>query len=219
MRLAGVLVAVGALMMLAKGLLLIATDNDRSLVPWFGLFTAFGFTAAAIALWRSTTRLRWLSAVGGALALVGVIGSLVAIIYLVTGTIPESENAPAAVGASYIALSAGSFLALLALGIVIAANRSLAGRWRWRLIGCPVPDLHHRWCRRRIDRLRDRDRRARPRPHRSGLDTPRLRPHAPTHLIQLAHIGTYGRLLGVEGVLAPLDSGWRARGSRGLPRT
>ena len=135
MRLAGVLVAVGALMMLAKGVLLIATDNDRSLVPWFGLFTALGFTAAAIALWRSTTRLRWLSVVGGAFALVGVIGSLVAIIYLVTGTIPESENAPAAVGASYIALSAGSFLALLALGIVIAANRSLAGRWRWLPLG------------------------------------------------------------------------------------
>ena len=48
MRLAGVLVAVGALMMLAKGVLLIATENDRSLVPWFGLFTALGFTTAAI---------------------------------------------------------------------------------------------------------------------------------------------------------------------------
>ena len=135
MRLAGVLVALGALMMLAKGLLLIATDNDRSLVPWFGLFTALGFIAAAIALWRSAIRLRWLSAVGGALALVGVVASLVAIIYLVTGTIPESDNAPSAVGASYIALSAGGFLALLALGIVIATNRSLAGQWRWVPLG------------------------------------------------------------------------------------
>ncbi len=92
-------------MMLAKGVLLITTDNDRSLVPWFGLFTASGFIAAAIALWRAAARLRWLSAVGGALALVGVVASLVAIIYLVTGTIPESDNAPAAVGASYIALA------------------------------------------------------------------------------------------------------------------
>ena len=135
MRLAGVLVALGALMMLAKGLLLITTGNDRSLVPWFGLFTALGFVAAAIALWRSATRLRWLSAVGGALALVGVVASLVAIIYLATGTIPESDSAPAAVGASYAVLSAGGFLALLALGVVIAANRSLAGRWRWLPLG------------------------------------------------------------------------------------
>ena len=127
MRLAGVLVALGALNMLAKGVLLIATNNDRSLVPWFGLFTALGFTAAAAALWRSATRLRWLTAVGGAFALVGVVASLVATIYVVTGTIPESESAPAAVGGSYIALSAASFLALLALGIAIAANRSLAG--------------------------------------------------------------------------------------------
>jgi hypothetical protein len=77
-------------MMLAKGLLLIATDNDRSLVPWFGLFTALGFAAAAIALWRSTTRLRWLSAVGGAFALVGVIASLVAI----TTSTPATSNDP-----------------------------------------------------------------------------------------------------------------------------
>jgi hypothetical protein len=135
MSLAGVLVAVGALMMLAKGVLLIATENDRSLVPWFGLFTALGFTVAAVALWRSATRLRWLTAVGGMLALAGVVASSVAIIYLVTGTIPESEDAPGAVGGSYIALSAGAFLALLALGIVMAANRSLAGRWRWLPLG------------------------------------------------------------------------------------
>ena len=97
MRLAVVLVALGALMMLAKGLILIATDNDRSLVPWFGLFTALGFTAAAIALWRSTTRLRWLSAVGGAFALVGVIGSLVA-----TST---SRGRPAPLGPPPIAIA------------------------------------------------------------------------------------------------------------------
>ena len=104
-------------------------------MPWFGLFTTLGFAAAAVALWRSTARLRWLTMIGGVLALVGVVASLVAIGYLVTGTIPESTNAPAAVGGSYIVLSAAAFLSLLVLGVVIAANRSLAAGWRWLPLG------------------------------------------------------------------------------------
>jgi hypothetical protein len=39
------------------------------------------------------------------------------------------------VGASYAVLSAGAFIALLSLGIVIAANRCLSGRWRWLPLG------------------------------------------------------------------------------------
>lgn len=135
MFLAGVLLAVGATMMLAKGLLLIVTDNDRSLVPWFGLFASAGFAVAASALRRSATRLRWLSATGGALALVGVVASLIAVAYLVTGTIPETDDAPTQVGVSYIISTIGVFLSLLMLGIVIAANRSLPGRWRWLPLG------------------------------------------------------------------------------------
>lgn len=130
-RTAGVLVGTGATLMLIKGVVLMATDNDRSLVPWFGLFTSVGFAVAAAALWRSVQRLRWLAALGGLAALLGAGASVIAVGYLVTGTIPESEGASSSVGASYVVLSAGSFLALLMLGIVIAANRSLPGRWRW----------------------------------------------------------------------------------------
>ncbi len=135
MRAAAVLVALGALMMLAKGVLLIVTDNDRSLVPWAGFFWNAGLATGAVALWRTVRRLRWLAAVGGTLAAVGFVGSLVAVGYLVTGTIPETDDAPAAVGASYAVLAAGTFLSLLAIGIVIARNRSLAGRWRWLPLG------------------------------------------------------------------------------------
>jgi hypothetical protein len=135
MRIAGLLVAAGAVVMAIKGVLLVVTGNDRSLVPWFGLLTSLGFVLAAVALWRSVQRLRWLSALGGVAALTGVAAAAVAVGYLITGTIPESEGAPSAVGASYAILAAGAFLSLLSLGIVIAANRSLSGWWRWLPLG------------------------------------------------------------------------------------
>lgn len=135
MRIAGLLVAAGAVAMAIKGVLLVVTGNDRSLVPWFGLLTSLGFVLAAVALWRSVQRLRWLSALGGVAALTGVATAAVAVGYLITGTIPESEGAPSAVGASYAILAAGAFLSLLSLGIVIAANRSLSGWWRWLPLG------------------------------------------------------------------------------------
>lgn len=135
MRIAGLLVAAGAVAMVVKGVLLVVTGNDRSLVPWFGLFTSLGFVLAAVALWRSVQRLRWLSALGGVAALTGAAAAAVAVGYLITGTIPESEGAPSAVAASYAILAAGAFLSLLSLGIVIAANRSLSGWWRWLPLG------------------------------------------------------------------------------------
>jgi hypothetical protein len=79
--------------------------------------------------------------VGGVLALVGVAASLVAAGFLITGTIPETTDAPAAVGASYVVLAAGSFSSLLAIGIVIAKNRSLVGRWRWLPLGLLAAQL------------------------------------------------------------------------------
>jgi hypothetical protein len=135
MRVAGFLVMAGATAVAVKGVLLMATGNDRSLVPWFGLFTCLGFVIAASALWRSVQGLRWLAALGGLAALTGAAAAAVAVVYLITGTIPESDGAPSAVGASYAVMAAGTFIALLILGIVIAANRSLSGWWRWVPLG------------------------------------------------------------------------------------
>jgi MFS family permease len=135
MRIAGFLVAAGAAAMVVKGVLLTVTRNDRSLVPWFGLFACLGFVIAAAALWRSVQRLRWLAALGGLAALIGAGAAVVAVVYLITGTIPESDGAPSVVGASYAVMAAGTFIALLILGIVIAANRSLSGWWRWLPVG------------------------------------------------------------------------------------
>lgn len=141
MRTAGLLLAAGALMMLAKGVLLIVTDNDRSLVPWFGLLSNAGLATCGLALWHAAERRRRVALVGGVLALAGVAASLVAAGYLITGTIPETRDAPAAVGASYAILAAGAFLSLLAIGIVIATNRSLVGRWRWLPLGLLAAQL------------------------------------------------------------------------------
>lgn len=135
MRLAGGLIAAGALMLVAKGVLLIVTDNDRSLVPWFGLFTSAGLATAVFALKRSISRFRSFAPVGMGFAMIGVAGSLVAVGYLITGTIPESDGASTAVGASYVILAVGVYLSLPAIGIVVAKNRLLTGRWRWLPLG------------------------------------------------------------------------------------
>ncbi len=135
MRVAGLLIAAGAAAMAAKGVLLTVTSNDRSLVPWFGLLTCLGFVVAAVALWRSVQRLHWLAALGGLTAVIGAGAAVVAVGYLITGTIPESDGAPSAVGASYVIMAAGTFLSLLSVGIVIAVNRSLSGWWRWLPLG------------------------------------------------------------------------------------
>ena len=111
-------------------------------------------------------------------ALMGVAGSLVAVGYLIAGTIPESDGASTAVGASYVILAVGVYLSLLAIGIVVAKNRSLSGRWRWHplglvaaqfpifivagAIGDGVGSEPHRW--------------TRPRSHGRRLGTARLRP-------------------------------------------
>ncbi|MEA2001867.1 MAG: hypothetical protein U9N84_08295 [Actinomycetota bacterium] len=141
MRLAGVLVSLGAAMMFTKGVLLAVTGHDRSLVPWFGLFASVGFAVAALALWRSVDRGRWLAAVGAVAANLSLVGSVVAVGYLLSGTIPESDNASAAVGGSYVVLTAGVVVALVSLGIVILMNRVLAGRWRWLPLGLIVVQL------------------------------------------------------------------------------
>lgn len=142
MRLAGALVALGATIMFTKGVLLIVTGNDRSLVPWFGLFTSVGLTITAGCLWRSVSRLRSLAAIAGAFGVVGIAASIVAVGYLVTGTIPETADAGDAVGGSYVVLSVGAFGCLLLTGAVIAVDHWLPGRWRWlplAVIGAQFP--------------------------------------------------------------------------------
>jgi hypothetical protein len=135
MRPAGALVAVGASMMLIKGVLLIVTGNDRSLVPWFGLFSGVGLSLAAVALSRSVTRLRPLSVAATCFGVVGIGASTVAVVYLVTGTIPETDDAPGAVGGSYAVLTIGVVVCVALLAAVISTNHSLPGQWRWLPLG------------------------------------------------------------------------------------
>lgn len=141
MRVAGALVAAGAAAMLAKGVLLILTGNDRSFTPWFGLLVSVGFAVTAIALWRSADRVRPLIVLGGAGAAVGGSAGVIAVVYLLTGTIPETPGASDAVGFSYALFSAGIAAAVLCLGIVIVRNRSLRGSWRWLPVGLLVAQL------------------------------------------------------------------------------
>jgi hypothetical protein len=141
MRLAGALVGAGAAVILAKGVLLNLTGDDRSLVPWFGLLASTGLGLAAIDLRRTAERWRWLTSLGGTGAAVGVLSAGVAVLYLVTGTIPESPGAPNLVGLAYAVFSAGAAVALLSLGILIVRNRSLEGLWRWLPVGLIVVQL------------------------------------------------------------------------------
>jgi len=141
MNVAGALIALGSAAILAKGMLLIFTGHDRSLVPWFGLLVTAGFVVASLALRRSVERWRWLAWLGGGAALVGLVSSVVAVVYLIAGTIPESPGAPALVGVSYGVMSAAVAVSLLSLGVLIAGNRSLLGRWRWFPLGLIVAQL------------------------------------------------------------------------------
>lgn len=141
MRLAGALVGAGAAMMLAKGVLLTLTGDDRSLVPWFGLLASAGLGLAAIVLRRTAVRWRWLASLGGTGAAVGFLSAVVAVRYLVTGTIPESPGAPDLVGLAYAVFSAGVAVALLSLGILSVRDRSLRGFWRWLPVGLIVVQL------------------------------------------------------------------------------
>ena len=141
MNVAGALIALGSAAILAKGMLLIFTGHDRSLVPWFGLLVSAGFVVASMALRRSVERWRWLAWLGGGAALVGLVSSVVAVVYLIAGTIPESPGAPGLVGVSYGVVSAGVAVSLLSLGVLIAGNRSLRGGWRWFPLGLIVAQL------------------------------------------------------------------------------
>jgi len=141
MNVAGALIALGSAAILAKGMLLMFTGHDRSLVPWFGLLVMSGFVVASIALRRSVERWRWLAWLGGGAALVGLVSAVVAVVYLLSGTIPESPEAPGLVGVSYAVMSAGVAVSLLSLGVLIAGNRSLRGRWRWFPLGLIVAQL------------------------------------------------------------------------------
>lgn len=135
MTAAGILVAIGALFMVTKGVIRATTGADPSLVPFFSGFAGAGLTAAAAALGSTARRLRWLCATAGALAAGGTAAAVVAIAYLVTGTIPETAGASPVVGGSYAAMSIGVFGSLVALGVVVAVNRALAGWWRWLPLG------------------------------------------------------------------------------------
>lgn len=129
------MVATGALFIMIKGVTRATTGADPSLVPFFGVCTGVGITAAAAGLRGSARRLRWLCAAAGALAAGGTAAAVVAIAFLATGTIPETQGASPVVGGSYAALSIGVFGSLVAMGVVIAANRLLPGWWRWLPLG------------------------------------------------------------------------------------
>lgn len=135
---AGLLVTVGALFMVIKGVTRIVSGADPSLVPFFGVFTCAGLVTAAVGVWIAAKRGRWLCAVAGALATAGCVAAVVAAAFLATGTIPETDGAGPTVGGSYVVLSVGSFGSLLALGSVVAMNSLLPGRWRWLPLGLIV---------------------------------------------------------------------------------
>lgn len=138
-RLAAGALALGSLAMLVKGAVRATVGDDLSLVPWFGLGATLGLGISAFTIQRPSGPIRSVAALASmALAAVGSIASLVAVGYLVTGTIPETPGAPAAVSISYGTLATCQFLALLLLGIVVARQRTFNGPWRWVLVGVIV---------------------------------------------------------------------------------
>ncbi len=133
--LAGGALAIGALAMVAKGGARIATGADPSLVPIFAIGATVGLFLGAVTLGRDGHGPRWLLRGAAVLAGIGAVGGVVAVGYLVAGTIPETPGAPPLVAASYGVSSAGAFLSLGAIAVVTARRRALSGRWRWLPVG------------------------------------------------------------------------------------
>ena len=134
--LAGLGVAGGGFL-IAKGVIRASTGDDLSFVPISTFLMGFGLLALAGTVTETRRFPRSVTA-GGALGVVAIGSGFVALAYVLTGTIPESDGAPALVGVSYGVGAAAAYLAQLVLGVTAARSRALAGRLRWAPLGVVV---------------------------------------------------------------------------------
>ncbi len=128
---------VGAGFLCAKGAIRATSGDDVSLVPAFLFFLGFGLLGLA-AVVADTGRLSAMVLLGRVLAVVGILAGAIALAYVLTGTIPETDDAPATVGVSYGLGAAATFLGQLVLGIAAVRTEALPGRLRWAPIGVVI---------------------------------------------------------------------------------
>jgi hypothetical protein len=128
---------VGGGFMVAKGAIRATFGDDLSFAPTALFFTGFGVWALAETV-AATGRLRWAPRAGRGFAALAIASGLVAIVYLLARTIPETDGAPAAVGASYGVAAASIYLGQLILGVAAVRSEALPGRLRWVPMGVVI---------------------------------------------------------------------------------
>jgi hypothetical protein len=121
----------------AKGAIRATDGSDISLVPAAILLICVGlFGLAGLVSERGGSRAGVL--VGRIIASVGVISGVVALSFVLTGTIPETDGAPAATGISYAVGAASMYLGQAVLGIAGLRAHALPGKLRWAPVGVLV---------------------------------------------------------------------------------
>ena len=129
--------AAGGGFLVAKGVIRATHGADVSVVPVALLLIGFGLLALAHVV-SATGRAGWLVGAGWALAVACIAAGAVAVGSLLAGTIPETDDAPAVVGASYGIGAASAYFGQLALGVAAVRARALVGRLRWTPLGVVV---------------------------------------------------------------------------------
>ena len=121
---------VGGGFLFAKGAIRATLGDDVSLVPVSLFLTGFGVWALAETV-ADTGQLKWVPRIGRGLAALTIASGAVAIAYLLARTIPETDGASPAVGASYGVAAASMYLGQLLLAVASVRTQALPGRLRW----------------------------------------------------------------------------------------
>ena len=120
----------------AKGLIRATDGADLSFVPASLFLLGFGLIALGDVVVR-THPAAWVVVMGRVVASACVLAGGVALSYVLTGTIPETEDAPALVGISYGVGAGTAYLGQLVLGVTGACRRALPGP----TVACPGHSL------------------------------------------------------------------------------
>lgn len=128
---------VGGGLFCTKGAIRATLGDDVSLVPASLLFLGLGLVGLAGVV-AATEHLSGAVLVGRIFAALAVISGVVALGFVLSGTIPETDGAPAVVGISYGVGAASIYLGQLVLGVAAARSMALPGRLRWAPIGVVI---------------------------------------------------------------------------------
>jgi hypothetical protein len=125
-QLAALAAALGAVLHVLKGVLLIADVTDLGVVPLMGLL----FSAGLLGYGRVLARTALVRTAAGVAAF-ALLCSAAGCAYRLWGWAPELTGAPAGVTVAYVGLTFGIFVSLLLFGVAAARTPDWRAPWRY----------------------------------------------------------------------------------------